>query len=362
LSWQKFLKNKEMIIDAIDVSLEKIALTKPYSISYKTTSSIKNLVVKIVLNNGVYGLGAASVSKHVVGIDTEDSYKNTFAYKGGLVGKNISSFFQITDLIEKELSKDPGSRAAFNIALHDAFCKSSNISLSKFLGTKIAPLPTSVTVGIKGVKETLAEIEEYCDAGFKHIKIKLGQQIDQDIERILKTQEKFKNSVVVRIDANQGWSFDDTLRFFNSVDNIELIEQPLKVANSNEYLGFPKELKKIIALDESIVTPEDAVRFSLQDYAGIFNIKLMKCGGISAARKIASTALAKGIDLMWGCNDESIISISAALNTALAYPNTKYLDLDGSLDLAKDIVKGGFIIKKGVMSPVSAPGLGVTLI
>ena len=362
MSWQKFLKNKEMIIDAIDVSLEKIALTKPYSISYKTTSSIKNLVVKIVLNNGVYGLGAASVSKHVVGIDTEDSYKNTFAYKGGLVGKNISSFFQITDLIEKELSKDPGSRAAFNIALHDAFCKSSNISLSKFLGTKIAPLPTSVTVGIKGVKETLAEIEEYCDAGFKHIKIKLGQQIDQDIERILKTQEKFKNSVVVRIDANQGWSFDDTLRFFNSVDNIELIEQPLKVANSNEYLGFPKELKKIIALDESIVTPEDAVRFSLQDYAGIFNIKLMKCGGISAARKIASTALAKGIDLMWGCNDESIISISAALNTALAYPNTKYLDLDGSLDLAKDIVKGGFIIKKGVMSPVSAPGLGVTLI
>ena len=351
-----------MIIDAIDVSLEKIALTKPYSISYKTTSSIKNLVVKIVLNNGVYGLGAASVSKHVVGIDTEDSYKNTFAYKGGLVGKNISSFFQITDLIEKELSKDPGSRAAFNIALHDAFCKSSNISLSKFLGTKIAPLPTSVTVGIKGVKETLAEIEEYCDAGFRHIKIKLGQQIDQDIERILKTQEKFKNSVVVRIDANQGWSFDDTLRFFNSVDNIELIEQPLKVANSNEYLGFPKELKKIIALDESIVTPEDAVRFSLQDYAGIFNIKLMKCGGISAARKIASTALAKGIDLMWGCNDESIISISAALNTALAYPNTKYLDLDGSLDLAKDIVKGGFIIKKGVMSPVSAPGLGVTLI
>ena len=162
-----------MIIDAIDVSLEKIALTKPYSISYKTTSSIKNLVVKIVLNNGVYGLGAASVSKHVVGIDTEDSYKNTFAYKGGLVGKNISSFFQITDLIEKELSKDPGSRAAFNIALHDAFCKSSNISLSKFLGTKIAPLPTSVTVGIKGVKETLAEIEEYCDAeNIRRTKIK----------------------------------------------------------------------------------------------------------------------------------------------------------------------------------------------
>ena len=351
-----------MIIDAIDVSLEEIALTRPYSISYKTTSSIKNLVVKIVLNNGVYGLGAASVSKHVVGIDTEGSYKNAIAYKGRLVGKNISSFFQTIDLIEKELSKDPGSRAAFNIALHDAFCKSSNISLSKFLKREVAPLATSVTVGIKGIEETIAEIEEYCAAGFKHIKIKLGQQIDQDIERILKTQEKFKNSIVIRIDANQGWSFNDAIKFFNSVDNIELIEQPLKVANSNECLGFPKELKKIIALDESIVTPADAVKYSTQNYAGIYNIKLMKCGGISAAREIASTALAKGIDLMWGCNDESIISISAALNTALSYPNTKYLDLDGSFDLAKDVVTGGFEIKNGVMIPAPGLGLGVSLL
>jgi L-alanine-DL-glutamate epimerase-like enolase superfamily enzyme len=351
-----------MIIDAIDVSLEKIALTKPYTISYKTTSSIKNLVVKIVLNNGVYGLGAASVSKYVVGIDTEGSYKNALAYKQGLVGKNISSFFQITDLIEKELSNDPGSRAAFNIALHDAFCKNSNISLSKFLGRKIDPLPTSVTVGIKGVEETIEEIEEYCSAGFRYIKIKLGQQIDQDIERVLKTQEKFKNSIIIRVDANQGWSFDDTIKFFNAVGNVELIEQPLKASETEECLGFSKELKKIIALDESIVTPENAITFSSKDYAGIFNIKLMKCGGISAAREIASTALAKGIDLMWGCNDESIISISAALNVALSYPNTKYLDLDGSFDLAKDIVVGGFEIKDGLMIPVSSPGLGTRLV
>jgi L-alanine-DL-glutamate epimerase-like enolase superfamily enzyme len=88
----------------------------------------------------------------------------------------------------------------------------------------------------------------------------------------------------------------------------------------------------------------------------------MKCGGISAARKIASTALAKGIDLMWGCNDESIISISAALNTALSYPNTKYLDLDGSFDLAKDVVTGGFEIKNGVMIPAPGLGLGVSLL
>ncbi len=217
-----------MIIDAIDISLEEIALTKPYTISYKTTSSIKNLVVKVVLNNGVYGLGAASVSKYVVGIDTESSYKNALAYKDELIGKNISNLFQNIDLIEKDLEKDPGSRAAFNIALHDTFCKNSNLPLSQFLGQKIKPLPTSVTVGIKDVEETLEEIEDYCASGFNHIKIKLGQQIDQDIERIVKTQERFKNSIKIRIDANQGWSFNDTVKFFNTVGNVELIESAIK--------------------------------------------------------------------------------------------------------------------------------------
>ena len=101
---------------------------------------------------------------------------------------------------------------------------------------------------------------------------------------------------------------------------------------------------------------------NLKKLSMVSNIKLMKCGGISAAREIASTALSKGIDLMWGCNDESIISVSAALNVAMSYPNTKYLDLDGSFDLEKDVVVGGFEIKDGLMIPVSTAGLGVALI
>jgi L-alanine-DL-glutamate epimerase-like enolase superfamily enzyme len=93
--------------------------------------------------------------------------------------------------------------------------------------------------------------------------------------------------------------------------------------------------------------------------AGIFNIKLMKCGGIAAARRIATVAELSGIALMWGCMDESAISIAAALHAALASPATRYLDLDGSLDLARDVVDGGFVIENGVMRTAGGPGLGV---
>ncbi|MEO7973203.1 MAG: enolase C-terminal domain-like protein, partial [Thermoanaerobaculia bacterium] len=92
---------------------------------------------------------------------------------------------------------------------------------------------------------------------------------------------------------------------------------------------------------------------------GIFNLKLMKCGGISPAQRIAHLAEAAGIELMWGCNDESRISIAAALHVALASPATRYLDLDGSFDLARDLATGGFLLEEGLLRPASGPGLGI---
>ena len=63
----------------------------------------------------------------------------------------------------------------------------------------------------------------------------------------------------------------------------------------------------------------------------------------------------------WGCNDESRLSLAAALHQALACPNTRYLDLDGDLDLVRDPAQGGYAIEKGAMIPLNQPGLGITL-
>ena len=94
----------------------------------------------------------------------------------------------------------------------------------------------------------------------------------------------------------------------------------------------------------------------------VFNVKLMKCGGIQAAAHIAEIARQRNIDLMWGCNDESIVSIAGALHVAFSCEHTKYIDLDGSLDLSRDFVSGGFTLEEGIMRPTDAPGLGCTLL
>jgi L-alanine-DL-glutamate epimerase-like enolase superfamily enzyme len=59
--------------------------------------------------------------------------------------------------------------------------------------------------------------------------------------------------------------------------------------------------------------------------------------------------------------DESVISIAAALHAACACPATKYLDLDGSFDLAADPARGGIVVENGCLHLLDRPGLGLDL-
>ena len=86
----------------------------------------------------------------------------------------------------------------------------------------------------------------------------------------------------------------------------------------------------------------------------------MKAGGIREAQDIALIARHAGLSLFWGCNDESRVSISAALHAAYSCSNTRFLDLDGSFDLSKDLVEGGFLLREGCMYLSDQPGLGLT--
>lgn len=337
--------------------------TKPYTIAFKTVTEVKNVFVEIVLDDGITGIGAGNPSEYVVGETLEQSIEvleeRNLEF---LIGRDIRELNQLTFEVWRNFPENPAARAAVDIALYDAFTKYLGVPLVKFLGQKIKKLPTSITIGIKNVEETLKEAEDYIKRGFRVIKVKLGKDLNEDVERVMKLREKFGNQIVIRIDANQGYSVDQTIQFYGRTYDldIELIEQPLSAKDISGMKALPAEVREVVAADESLITPADAIELlKPPKAAGIFNIKLMKCGGISQALKIADIALHEEIDLFWGCNDESIVSITAALHAAFACSNTKYIDLDGSLDLGRDIVTGGFKLKDGYMYCRDLPGLGV---
>ncbi|MGV3538472.1 MAG: mandelate racemase/muconate lactonizing enzyme family protein [Rufibacter sp.] len=352
-----------MRIKEINVWRADLELTRPYTIAFKTVSSVENVLVELVAENGLTGIGAGNPSKEVTGEAFSSTWQavqpDNLAW---LQGRDIREMRQLCEELALQLPNNPAARAAVDIALHDLFCKFLGVPLVTYLGQKIKSLPTSITIGIKNVAETLEEAEEYVGRGFTHLKVKTGQSLEEDVERLVKLREVYGHKIHIRIDANQGYSATELEEFCARSEKLELelIEQPLKASIVDDLRSLPASVKDLVAADESLLSPQDAFKLASPPRAcGIFNIKLMKCGGVYAASQIGTVAQLAGIDLMWGCNDESIVSITAALHAAFAFPNTKYIDLDGSLDLAKDVVSGGFVLENGIMRPNGKPGLGV---
>lgn len=353
-----------MKIKDIRVRKENLELTRPYTISYKTVDSVENVIVEIHTESGRVGWGAANPSKYVVGTAVTDTYAVLSGNAADfLLGQDIRNCLGLCEELHARFPDNPGVCAALDLALHDLFGQYLDLPLATLLGQHHESLPTSITIGIKGVEESLDEAEEYIGRGFTHLKVKLGTTVDGDLEIVARIREKVGPDIGIRIDANQGYTADQVRQFCRAAVpyHLELIEQPMPAAEVEKMRKLPDSIKALIAADESLVSAKDALRLAGGKPAcGIFNIKLMKCGGIYQARRIASIAQAAGIDLMWGCNDESIISITGALHAALAAPNTRYLDLDGSLDLARDVVSGGFEIKNGRMFLAGGSGLGLS--
>lgn len=355
-----------MKIVAVRSYLTSMALTKPYTIAYNTFSDVSLAFFEVELENGMVGYGSGSPAEDVVGETTAQTAANLQTeFVQNFVGKDIRQFQQIIFDTINHFPHLPGTQAAIDIALHDAFCKFIGISVANFYGRKITALPTSVTIGIKNVQETLLEAKDYQSLGFKILKVKTGIDVNEDIEKVLKLKENFGNHFSIRVDANQGYNIADLKKFIAATKNeqLELIEQPMVVGTEKELLNLSWEERKLLAADESLKDPQAALKLAANEKPfGIYNIKLMKCGGLYGALGISNIANNADIDLFWGCNDESIISITAALHVAYACPNTKYIDLDGSFDLAEDLVKGGFEIEEGVMKINDAPGFGFTLL
>jgi L-Ala-D/L-Glu epimerase len=330
-------------LDSYETWTEHVPLTRPYTVAYERVEAVELDFVRIRAGKHE-GLGCASPILEVTG-ESFAACRAALAAGPADIPANC-----------------PAARAAIDMALHDLRARTAGKPLVELLGRVQRELPTSITIGIKDtLDEVLAEAEEYEGRGFRILKVKIGLDREQDFERLRKLHERFGARLRMRIDANQGYRSADLAVLFALVERlgIEFVEQPMPPARDAELDALPAGQRAKLALDESVLAPADARRNASR--CGIFNIKLMKCGGVTPALEIARVADEHGQSLMWGCSDESRIGIAAALHAAFACKATKYLDLDGHLDLARDPARGGFTIQDGVMRLTDAPGLGVEL-
>ena len=242
--------------------------------------------------------------------------------------------------------------AAIDEAANDLYGKLLGKALWQIWGYKIDKLPLSTyTIAIDDIEVMKKKLLE---KAWPVYKIKLGTDHDIDIVKALRDI----SDMPFRIDANTGWTAEQTIKNSKILKEfgVEFIEQPLPY---DQYEAMRKvkaaSVLPVIA-DESVRTETD-IQKCAKSFDGI-NVKLVKAGGITPARRMLTEARKFGIKTMIGCMTESSIGISAA---AQLLPLCDYADLDGAILLKKDIAKGVVLDNGKIILPQTG-GTGAELL
>ena len=336
-------------------------LTEPFRIAYETVDHCENVFLQVETDNNIVAVGCAAPDMYITGESGDmvlEHYNDRI--EPLLHSADPFRYVRILEDLKNDMAGARSTLAMVDIMLYDLLAKCAGIPLYKLLGGYRESIPTSITIGISSLEETLEKIQYWYKTGFRIFKIKGGLNVTDDIEKIIKIREVFKTRITLSFDANQGYSVAEAIKFINATQHsgVELFEQPTP-RDEFEWLGMVTRKTEVpVIADESLVSLKDAYRISKNGLTDVVNIKLMKVGGITESLHINSVAKSAGIEAMVGCMEECALGISAGLHFALSRPNIAYADLDGHLDLMDDPTLDALILRDGVLHPADRPGLG----
>ena len=349
-----------MQISKIEIYKYSIPMV-PFVIATGTMQSAQNLLVRIHTNTGLIGIGECSAFPMIAGETQATCFE---------MAKDFAALWKQKDPLQIEARMQEldlftagnyTAKSAFDLALYDISAKHANLPLYQFLGGEKKRIESDLTMGIDTPENMAATAIEFKEKGVHMIKVKLGKNAQEDILRIQKIREAIGYDIQIRIDANQGWSFDDAVLALTGMGayQIAFCEQPMRKWN-DELLPQLMAISPIpIMADESVFTHHDAERLIRHKACTYINIKFAKSGGICEALKINKVAEANGIPCMLGGMLESRVAITANVHFALANNNIQFYDLDTCLvgHLA-DPVMGGITYQGMELLLNDTPGIG----
>lgn len=157
-----------MRIKKVEILRENLELTRPYTIAYRTISSVENVFLILHLEDGTIGIGCAAPSSGVTGETVEDSVRALREVGEPILhGAAIECFPALLKQLSTEMVDRPAALAAVDVALHDAFCRWQNIRLVDWYGGVHHRMLTSITIGIGTVEKLWNRPVNTWPMGFK---------------------------------------------------------------------------------------------------------------------------------------------------------------------------------------------------
>ncbi len=328
----------------------------PYELQLKhafTLASGSRTTTPVMLTeielDGTVGYGEASMPPYL-----GESHESVRKFLSKVDLSCFNDPFLMEDILDYVDQIAPGNyaaKASVDIALHDLVGKLMEQPWYRIWGFNPEDTPdTSYTIGID--KPDLVKEKTREAAPYNILKVKMGGGNDREmINSVRSVTDK-----PLCVDVNQGWKDrNEALEMIHWLKDqgIVFVEQPMPKTSVEDIAWLTQNSPLPIIADEALQTVDD-IKNVFGVYSGV-NIKLMKCGGMRAARQMALAAKGLGMKVMFGCMTETSCAVTAAAQLS---PMADWADLDGNLLITNDVFDG-LIIEDGRLVLPERPGIGV---
>jgi len=328
-----------------------LPLKHPFTISRGTTTSQPTLIVELRAD-GQHGYGEATTNSFY-GATLENMTAALESVRPAVESHRLQNPAALWESLDPALCDNRFAQCALDMAAHDLWGKLRGAPVRRLWGLQDSGPLSSYTIGLDDIDVMVEKLRE--EPGWPMYKVKLGSTASLKIIRELRKH----TAAPYRVDANWGWNAAETLQMAMELQrlNVEFIEQPLPAGDVTGIQSLTGICPLPLIADESCATEADVESCHQAGFDGV-NIKLVKCGGLTPARRMIESARAYGLKVMAGCMTESTVGISSI---AQLLPLLDYVDIDGAALLSADIASGVRIVDGKCIYP-AVDGCGVELL
>lgn len=284
-----------------------------------------------------------------------------------LLGLACEDLTEATRRLDARLKGRPWTKAAVNVALHDLRARAHGLPVSAFLGGRLLDRVPVIgpVIGIDDPDSMAGTAAAQANAGVTTVKVKIGETIAADIDRVRAVRAAIGREVRMRLDANDHYTPADAIRLIRAIEaeEPEHVEQPV---SRRDLLGMA-EVRRMVATpimtDDAVATPEEAMTVIRLGAADRIKVKVTK-HGLDGARLIVDMAHAAGLGAVLGHVFELGLAAAAEAQFAATTPGLIGAHEIGSMQpmgTSEDIIEEVLHREAGIIDVPDGPGLGVTV-
>ena len=333
--------------------------------------SVTRLVLlRLDTDAGVHGIGEATVTPAWSGETAWGAKAMIDHYLApAVIGLGVQEIEAALQAMDRVTWGNPFAKSAIEMAMLDAWGKAEGKPVYELLGGPVRPLaiPIRFSLAARSPEETASNAARRVEWGHRTIKVKVGLNPREDIERVSAVREAIGPGVKLTVDANGGWSVEDAIWVLNEMRplNLLLAEQPVR----REDLAGMAEVRRAtdvpIMIDEGVFTRWEAEEAFKRGSCDILAIYPGKNGGITRSKRLAHRAAEFGVACAVGSNLELDPGTAAMCHLTVATPNIAadayHGDILGPLYHETSVVRNPLRLEAGFAHCPSGPGLGVEM-